>query len=79
MGILIGWIHNNHFTDNKHNDDCINDMTVDIGHKKDWSVSDFKKDQHTTINGQEYIEQISKQYYSDIKVNKTLQIPTQKD
>ena len=42
MGILTGWIHNNHFTDNKHNDDCINDMTVDIGHKKDWSVSDFK-------------------------------------
>ena len=36
MGILTGWIHNNHFTDKKHNDDCINDMTVEIGQKKDW-------------------------------------------
>jgi hypothetical protein len=34
MGILTGWIHNNHFTDNTHNDDCINDMIVDIGQKR---------------------------------------------
>jgi len=27
----------------------------------------------------EYIEQIAKQYYSDIKICKTLEIPTQKD
>jgi len=79
MGRLTGWIHNNHFTDNKYNNDRINDMTVDIGQKKDWSISDFKEDRHTTIDGKEYIEQIAKQYYSDIKICKTLQIPTQKD
>ena len=60
-------------------DQHCNDMTVDIGQKKDWLVSDFKEDQHTTIDGKEYIEQIAKQYYSDIQVNNTLQIPTQKD
>jgi hypothetical protein len=79
LGRLTGWIHNNHFTDNKHNNDRINDMTVDIGQNKDWSISDFKEDRHTTIDGKEYIEQIAKQYYSDIKICKTLDIPTQKD
>jgi hypothetical protein len=54
-------------------------MTVDIGLHKDWSISDFKEDRHTTINQKEYIDQITKQYYSDIKICKTLQIPTQKD
>jgi hypothetical protein len=43
LGILTGWIHNSHFTDNKLNDDCINDMTVDIGQNKDWSISGFKE------------------------------------
>jgi hypothetical protein len=44
LGRLTGWIHNNHFTDNKLNDDHINDMTVDIGLNTDWSISDFKDD-----------------------------------
>jgi len=79
LGRLTGWIHNNHFTDNKLNDDRISDMTVDIGLRKDWSISDFKEDRNTTIDGKEYIDQIAKQYYSDIKMCKTLQIPTQKD
>ncbi len=78
LGRLTGWIHNNNFTDNKLNDDRINDMTVDIGLNKDWSISDSKEDRHTTINGKEYIDQIAKQYYCDIKICKTLQIPTQK-
>ncbi len=47
LGKLTGWIHNNHFTDNKR----INNMTVDIGQNKDWSISDFKEDRHTTIDG----------------------------
>ncbi len=34
MGRLAGWIHNNHFTDNKHNDDHINDMTVDMDKRR---------------------------------------------
>ena len=33
-------------------------MTVDIGQNKDWSISDFKEDRHTTIDGKEYIEHI---------------------
>jgi hypothetical protein len=43
LGRLTGCIHNNHFTDNKLNDDCVNDVTVDIGQNKDWSISDFKE------------------------------------
>ncbi len=31
---LTGWIHNSQFTDNKLNDKCINDITVDIGETK---------------------------------------------
>ncbi len=41
---LTGWIHNSHFTDNKLNDKCINDVTVDIGENKDWSISDYLED-----------------------------------
>ncbi len=40
----MGWIHNSHFTDNKLNDKCINDATVDIGKNKDWSISDYLED-----------------------------------
>jgi hypothetical protein len=43
LGRLKGWIHNNHFTDNKLNDDHINDVTLDIGQNKDRSISDFKE------------------------------------
>jgi hypothetical protein len=38
---LTGWIHNSHFTDNKLNDECIYDVTVDIGKNKNWSISDY--------------------------------------
>jgi hypothetical protein len=51
-------------------------MTVDIGQNKERSISDLKEDRHTTIDGKEYIEQISKQYYSDIKICKTLETQT---
>jgi hypothetical protein len=33
---LTVWIHNTHFKDNKLNDDCINEVIVDIGQNKDW-------------------------------------------
>jgi hypothetical protein len=46
---LTGWIHNNHFTDNKLNDDCVNDVTVDIGQHKDWLINGFKESRSTTI------------------------------
>jgi hypothetical protein len=79
LGRLTGWIHNNHFTDNKLNDDCVNDVSVEIGQHKDWSISDFKESQSTTIEGKEYVEQITKQYYNDSKDHNNIQIPDQKD
>ena len=48
---LTGWIHNNHFIDSKLNNDCVNDVTVDIGQNKDWSISDYKESRNTTIDG----------------------------
>jgi hypothetical protein len=79
LGRGTGWIHNNHFTDNKLNDDHINDVTVDIGQNKDWSISDFKEVQSTTIERKKYIEEITKQYYNDSKDHSNIQIPAQKD
>ncbi len=79
LGRLTGWIHNNHFTDNKLNDDCINDVTVDIGQNKDWLISDFKELRSTTIEGKKYVKQITKQYYNDSKDHNNIQIPAQKD
>jgi hypothetical protein len=52
---------------------------VDIGQNKDWSIRDFKEDQNTTIDGKEYVEFFSQQYYSDSKNCKTIQIPTKMD
>jgi hypothetical protein len=79
LGRLTGWIHNNHFTDNKLNDDRVNNVTVDIGQNKDWLISDFKEVQSTTIEGKKYIEEITKQYYNDSKDHNNIQIPAQKD
>jgi hypothetical protein len=61
LGRLTGWIHNNHFTDNKLNDDYVNDVTVDIGQNKDWSICDFKEIRSTIIEGIKYVNQVTKQ------------------
>jgi hypothetical protein len=63
----MGWIHNSHFTDNKLNDKCINDVTVDIGENKDWSISDYLEDQQVTIEGEVCLEEITGEYYNDDK------------
>jgi hypothetical protein len=76
---LTGWIHNNHFSDNKLNDDRINDVTVDIEKNKDWSISDLKEIQSINIEGKKYVEQITKQYYNDSNGHNNIQIPAQKD
>jgi hypothetical protein len=39
----------------------------------------LKEDQNTTINGKEYVEKNSQEYYRDSKNCKTIQLPTQKD
>ncbi len=79
---LMGWIHNSHFTDNKLNDKCINDVTVDIGENKDWSISDYLEDHQITIEGDVYLDAITGQYYNDKNIHKnktTIEIPKQKD
>jgi hypothetical protein len=70
---LTGWIHNSHFTDNKLNDKCINDLTVDIGENKDWSISDYLEDQQVTIEGDVYLDAITGEYYDDKKNTKAKQ------
>ncbi len=70
---LMGWIHNSHFTDNKLNDKCINDITVVIGENKDWSISDYLEDRQITIEGDVYLDAITGQYYDDKKFTKAKQ------
>ncbi len=70
LGKLMGWIHNSHFTDNKLNDKCISDITVDIGKNKDWSISDYLEDCQITIEGDKYLEAITEQYYNDKNMEK---------
>jgi hypothetical protein len=78
----MGWIHNSHFTNNKLNDKCINDVTVDIGENKDWSISDYLEDCPITIEGDVYLDAITGQYYDDENIHKSktrIEIPKQKD
>jgi hypothetical protein len=75
---LTGWIHNNHFTDSTLNDGNINDVMVDIGQNKDWSISDFTERRNTTIDGKEYVDHITKEYYNESH-DQIVEIPTQKD
>jgi hypothetical protein len=79
---LTGWIHNSHFTNNKLNDKCINDVTVDTGKNKDWSINDYLEDRQITIEGDKYLEAIREQYYDDKNIHKRkrqVEIPKQKD
>jgi hypothetical protein len=79
---LTGWIHNSHFTDNKLNDECINDTTVDIGENKDWSISDYLENCQITIEGDVYLDVITGQYYNDKNIHKSktrVEVPKQKD
>ncbi len=79
---LTGWIHNSHFTDNRLNDKCINDITVDIGENKVWSINDYLEYHQITIEGDKYLEAITEQYYDDKNIHKRkrkVEIPKQKD
>ncbi len=42
----------------------MNNITVDIGKNKDWSISDSKEGWLTTIDGKEYLNQTAKMYYN---------------
>jgi hypothetical protein len=61
---ITEWIHGSHLTDNKLLSDSINNVTVDIGKDKDWSISDYKKTSQITIPGQEYLKHITTMIYS---------------
>ncbi len=42
-------------------------------------ISDFKEIRSKSIEGNKYVEQITKQYYNDSKDHNNIQIPAQKD
>ncbi len=70
---MTGWIRNSHLTDNKLNDKCINDVTVDIGENKDWSISDYLEERRVTMEGDVYLDAITGEYYNDKKNTNTKQ------
>lgn len=70
-----------HFSDTKHQDKVIHDMTVDIGTNFDWSELLYKEDRDVTIDGTLWVNEIQQQYGKAIKdqasaVNNLI-IPTQ--
>jgi hypothetical protein len=79
---MDAWIHGSHLTDNKLLNDTLNNTTVDIGQQKDWSISDYKEERLTTIDGKEYLNQTAKLYYdskNSADTDITLNIPKTKD
>jgi hypothetical protein len=79
---ITGWLHGIHLTDNKLLTDSINNVMVDIGKNKDWSITDYEQTHQTTIDGKEYLTQITNVYYNNDKSNgtdKTLKIPMTKN
>ncbi len=46
---------------------AFNDITVDIGENKDWSISNYLEDRRVTIEGDVYLDAITGEYYDDKK------------
>jgi hypothetical protein len=40
---ITGWLHGSHLTDDKLLSNSINNVTVDIGKNKDWSITDYEQ------------------------------------
>jgi hypothetical protein len=79
---MVAWIHGSHLSDNKFLNDTLNKTKVYLGQDKDLSNSDYLEKRETTINGEEYLSEITKLYYdSNDSTNheNTLKIPTTKD
>ncbi len=75
---ITEWLHGSHLTDNKLLSDSINNVMVDIGKNKDWSITNYKQMRQITIDGKEYLTQITNMYYNNNKsigTDKTLKIP----
>ncbi len=55
---------------------------MDIGKNKDWSITNYEQTHQTTIDGKEYLTQITNMYYNNNKsigTDKTLKIPMTKN
>ncbi len=79
---ITGWLHGSHLTDNKLLSDGINNVTVDIGKNKDWSITDYEQMHQTTIDGKDYLTQINNMYYNNDKsigTDESLNIPMTKN
>ncbi len=61
---MTAWIHGSHLTDNKLLNKNMNNIMVDIGKNKDWSISNYKEKWLTTIDKKEYLNQTAKMYYN---------------
>ncbi len=79
---MTALIHRSHLTDNKLFNKNMNNITVDIGKNKDWSISNYKGTRLTTIDVKEYLNQTAKMYYNSndsAGTDNTLNIPKTKD
>ncbi len=63
---LDGFIGGN-LKDKKLLTDSINNVMVDEGKNKDWSITDYEQMHQTTIDGKEYLTQITNMYYNNDK------------
>jgi hypothetical protein len=52
---ITAWLHGSHLTDNNLLSDSINNVAVDIGKDKDWSISDYKEACQIAIPRQEHL------------------------
>ncbi len=66
---ITGWLHGSHLTDNKLLLNSINNVMVDVGKNKDWSITDYEQMHQTTIDGKEYLTQITNMHYNNDKSN----------
>jgi hypothetical protein len=79
---MTAWIHGSHLTNNKLLIKNMNNITVDIGKNKDWSISNYKERWRTTIDGKEYLNQTAKMHYNSNELagtDNTLKISKIKD
>jgi hypothetical protein len=79
---ITGWLHGSHLMDNKLLSNSINNVTVDIGKNKDWSITNYEQTRQTTIDRKEYLTQITNMYYNNNKsigTDKTLKLPMTKN
>jgi hypothetical protein len=71
---ITGWLHRSHLTDNNLLRDSINNVMVDIGKNKDWSITNYEQTCQTAIDGKEYLTQIANMYYNNDKCARQWQV-----